>query len=246
MTAINNLLQLAYANDLSLTIYNSTGVVGFFAQLCILLLCRKKYTIRVLKILAVLFVTFGSYFVLNPGVAWAINGFKDWGSANFVRIYVYLPLVIWGMSKLLKEKTSIVLDCMAPSIPVYHAMVRIGCIFTGCCYGYPCAWGIWNQRFDYKVFPIQLMETMVLLLIMLLLIRYAQKRNWQTNGRVYPILLMLVGIARFILEFFWDNKKLFWGISELALSALFAAFVGAIWYYILIRKEKKTAASETT
>jgi len=239
MTAINNLLNNIYIQGWSNTLYNSTGLIGFVVQFCVLLYCRKKYNIRFMKIAAVFLVTFASYFLLNPGVAWAISGFKVWGPANFVRIYVYLPLVIWGMSKLVKEKTSLVLDCMAITIPMYHAMVRIGCIFTGCCYGYPCSWGIWNPRFGYSVYPIQLMETMVLILIVLLLIRYAQKRNWQTKGRVYPIMLMHVGVARFILEFFWDNEKLFWGISELALSALFAAIVGAVWYFILIRKEKK-------
>ena len=50
-------------------------------------------------------------------------------------------------------------------------------------------------------------------------------------------MLMLFGYTRFLLEFARDYNKLFFGISELAMQAVFGALVGTIWYAI-VKKER--------
>ena len=52
-----------------------------------------------------------------------------------------------------------------------------------------------------------------------------------------PIMLMLFGYTRFLLESARNNDKLFFGISEPAMQAVFAALVGTVWY-VTVKKER--------
>ena len=44
--------------------------------------------------------------------------------------------------KLLKLDVNLFSDLMAPIVPLFHGIARIGCFLAGCCYGIPCEWGI--------------------------------------------------------------------------------------------------------
>jgi len=57
-----------------------------------------------------------------------------------------------------------------------------------------------------------------------------KKTQFITNGELYPLMMMLFGSTRFIWEFFRDNEKLFFGISNLAIHALIMGVVGTAWY----------------
>ena len=52
-------------------------------------------------------------------------------------------------------------------------------------------------------------------------------------------MLILFGSTRFILEFFRDNNKVFLGLSDLALHALFMTIVGISVYTAIIAKENE-------
>ena len=64
----------------------------------------------------------------------------------------------------------------------------------------------------------------------------AKKRNYVPDGLEYPVMLVLFGSTRFLFEFLRDNEKMFWGISNLAIHALFMFVVGIIW--IIVAKKK--------
>ena len=50
-------------------------------------------------------------------------------------------------------------------------------------------------------------------------------------------MLMLFRYTFFLLEFARNNDKLFFGISELAMQAVFGALVGTVWY-VIVKKER--------
>ena len=50
-------------------------------------------------------------------------------------------------------------------------------------------------------------------------------------------MLMLFGYTRFLLESARNNDKLFFGISEPAMQAVFAALVGTVWY-VIVKKDR--------
>lgn len=100
------------------------------------------------------------------------------------------------------------LNIISPAIPFFHSFGRLGCFLTGCCYG------IVSEEFPIgviyaypghpfcgiRLFPIQLIECAINLLITcILLYRGAFLNIEKGNLKLY---LILYGGARFILEFF--------------------------------------------
>ena len=77
-----------------------------------------------------------------------------------------------------------------PVLPVGYAFGRVGCWFSGCCYGK--LWG--SVRF-----PVQLLDAGISILVSLFLIFYARKERkpWSIAG----MYLAIYGVQRFLLEF---------------------------------------------
>ena len=71
---------------------------------------------------------------------------------------------------------------------------------------------------------------------------YEKKKNYRSDGLAYPLMLMLFGYSRFLLEFLRDNHKVVFGVSTLALHALFMALVGTAAYVTIQEKLTKKAA----
>ena len=171
-------------------------------------------------------------------LAWAESGFKNWGSKNIVRSFVYVPLFAILIGKLMKIPAKKMCDFFAPCFGFCVSMSRFACVFNGCCYGYACSWGTYNQSFHVRLFPVQIFETVTAFVVTYITYRYAKKQQFSETGKVYPLFLILFGITRFFWEFFRDNTKLIFGMSSFALHALFMAAVGAIALYIIICNDK--------
>jgi prolipoprotein diacylglyceryltransferase len=104
-------------------------------------------------------------------------------------------------------------------------------MFQGCCHGYPWEYGIYNHQLGYKTFPIQPIEALVAVGIVLFIWLREKKKGFKVDGEAYPLMLILFGYSRFFLEFARDNEKLIWGISSLAIHALIMGIVGTVWYF---------------
>lgn len=107
-----------------------------------------------------------------------------------------------------------------PSIAVAQAFGRIGCFFGGCCYGKPVsAFGVtfpegspaFLQYGNCQVIPVQLMESAWLFcvgIVLFCLIKSSTRFAWY---------LVLVGVGRFVLEFFrGDVRGDVWAWSALS------------------------------
>ena len=66
-----------------------------------------------------------------------------------------------------------------------------------------------------------------------------KKRNYEPDGLAYPLMLMLFGYSRFLLEFLRDNQKVVFGVSTLAIHALFMALVGTVVYVTIKEQPQK-------
>lgn len=107
-------------------------------------------------------------------------------------------------AKILKINVESVESCIIPYIPLGHAIGRIGCLFAGCCYGFP-----YNGAFAVSTtwdtghatyFPIQAMEAFFNLLIMAVLLFYTKKKRFKYS--VVSFYLIMYSFLRFCLEFF--------------------------------------------
>ena len=141
--------------------------------------------------------------------------------------------------KILKQDIHTYSDFMAPIIPLFHGIARIGCFLAGCCYGVPCEWGfaaegniIVPEVNGITRFPIQLLESacnFVLAGILLLLLQRSRQHP-MLSGNLLKIYLIVYGIIRFADEFLrGDAHRGFWGVlSTSQWISLVTVSVGAI------------------
>lgn len=161
---------------------------------------------------------------------------------NFVRIVTILPIPIFLVSMIFGDTFDKVADMIAPLLALFHGVTHIGCIFEGCCHGYPANWGIYSNLAETTCFPIQLIEALSSILIgiiLLLMLKYKVQK-----GKLYAWYLLLYGGTRFGWEFLRDNEKVWNGVSELAIHALIAFSVGLILLIILTAVGKRRGFNE--
>lgn len=117
-----------------------------------------------------------------------------------ISAYIYM--------KVLKLDVSEYSDTLVPCIPLFHAFGRLGCFFTGCCYGIESDFGL---TYHYSIvenangvnrLPIQLFESIenIVICIILTLILFMCKNI--TRGILIWIYGLIYPVIRFINEFF--------------------------------------------
>ncbi len=226
---------------ITISLYNAFFVLGFVGVFMYLLTVCKYYAIPKWKTIVftilVYSVSLGWMFVLF----WIDTGFTRWGGNNIVRVFWWLGVFVFPVSKLLKLDYWKCLDFVSPCLCINHGIAHFGCIFPGCCHGYPSEWGLYSNNAGVRCFPMQPIEAVIALGIAAYIWRREKRKGYGkgVDGMSFPIMLMLFGYSRFFLEFLRDNEKLFWGISSLALHALLNAIIGTAAYIIIRRKQKQ-------
>lgn len=134
-------------------------------------------------------------------------------------------------------------------IPFIHAFGRIGCYMAGCCYGIPYD-GFGAVVFPegslapsgIPLFPVQLVEAILLFIIAAFLGYMSIRKNWDCSIESY---LILYSIVRFILEFYrYDEVRGF--VLGLTTSQWISIAILIVSILVIIKKrvEKKKLESE--
>ena len=238
---MNDLIRFVAEAGAGKAFYDVFFVWGFVSVLLGLLWFGKKLNFPLKKIVATVFIVYPVVVLWMFVMFWMESGFTVWGGNNIVRIFVYVPLVGWPVAKLLKLDVKKMLSLLSFGPLLVHGISHFGCIFVGCCQGYPSSFGIYNPFSQDIRFPSQPLEALTAVAIVVFLILRAKKKNYEPDGYEYPLMLVLFGSTRFGFEFLRDNQKLFWGISNLAIHALFMFVVGVVWIIILYKKQRKSS-----
>ena len=101
---------------------------------------------------------------------------------------------------------------IAVCMPLFHSFARIGCFFTGCCYGkhytgmlvvnYRIGFdGVWQQRF-----PVQIAEAAVEFLLFIILLKLYHSNKVYIKRCLLHIYLSFYAVARFVLEFYRGDE----------------------------------------
>ena len=239
---INNLLHAVEAHGLNSLLYNIFFFGGTVAVAIFAIFHAKNYKIPLKKAIPFFVIVYAVSVAWMFFLFWAMSGFKNWGGNNIVRVFPWIMLFAFPAAKLFKLDYLTVCDYIAPLACVQHGVSHFGCIFGGCCYSYPFEGGVYNHVLGYETFPIQPIEALVAVAIVIFIYIREKRHRFAVDGLNYPIMLMLFGYSRFFLEFARDNDKLFFGISELALWALFAGIVGTVMYFYIKSYNKKNSA----
>ncbi len=130
------------------------------------------------------------------------GGFVFYGS--FITI---IPLVIWYLKK---QQIAILpmLDILAITTTIVHAVGRFGCFNAGCCYGKPTdsTFGLVFPTSNHiAVHPTQLYEIGALIGIMAVLVYI--KKHKKFHGQAFLSYVALYAIARSILELFRGDQR---------------------------------------
>lgn len=234
----DSIIQGFYIGSIRIDLYNLFFVLGLVGLSIYLLSVCKKYDISRIKAVIFIALVYSSTLVWMFFLFWADTGFTAFGGNNIVRVFWWLGVFVFPVSKLLKLDYFKCLDFVSPCLCINHGIAHLGCIFAGCCNGYPCSWGVYNPVLNDRRFPIQPIEALVAIGIAVYIAYRENKKGYGkgVDGLSFPLMLMIFGYSRFIIEFFRDNEKLFWGISSLALHALLNAAIGTL-VYILIKKK---------
>ena len=216
------------------------NLYGFFIILSILLslifvyknLKREKIEARIILLsflLATPYIIIGGKFLTTLTSKGKYNffsaGLSSYGGAIGLIIGILIYEKITGNKKI-KEPYII-------SLPLMYGVAKLGCFFAGCCYGIKYS-GPFNIRYPhlyaYTVFPVQLVETIVFVIIFIVL-NYMYKRKKTDNIICYTIIIS--SISKFILDFLrFSHMNVFLSVNQI-ISLVF--FVGGIIYLI---KEK--------
>jgi len=159
---------------------------------------------------------------------------------------LFMPVLIAVIAKMTGNDFGTILDVCSPGVFAVLITGKIGCHIYGCCYGIPMDGGIINPQTGAAVFPVQLCEVLLCLLIMcggLILL----KRNKLTKGAVYPLLLLVYSLARFLLEFLRFNRQQEAAILGFAdfwqCISIFATITAVLWIIFLKMKNNRLQKS---
>jgi len=148
--------------------------------------------------------------------------FNDWLNwkyyMNFGIVYYggFIGMIIGMMvySKVFDEDVREWVWQTVVSIPGFHAIGRIGCVLSGCCYGKIVDHGgIYNAMIEKYCIPIQLYEAIgEFVIFLIILVRNEVKKDTHNYYKPLGIYCTLYSILRFIDEF-WRGDRIrgVWG-----------------------------------
>ncbi len=130
------------------------------------------------------------------------------------------------------------MDFITPFAALDLAICKIGCFCAGCCNGIAWNGGFYNYNTNRVEFPVQLLESMMAFLICAFLFYYVSKKK--TDGKAYPIYMILYSGTRFLTEFLRDDFKANWlGMKPFQVLCLIGVLAGVVWLVIIRILDKK-------
>ncbi|MCL2632425.1 MAG: prolipoprotein diacylglyceryl transferase [Coriobacteriia bacterium] len=121
-------------------------------------------------------------------------------------------------------------NVIAPAAAIGIAIGRLGCFFSGCCYGVVAAWGFDFGDGQLRL-PTQLFESTFHLIAFLMLINLRKKV--ETPGLLFKLYLLAYFIFRFVSEFFRENLIVGFGMSIYQIICV----LGLLYITIILRRE---------
>ena len=167
------------------------------------------------------------------------------GQSLFGSLYSSVVLVPL-LALIFRKRARDMLDFIAPTWLLMLIFTRLGCFQSGCCGGRLMFFG------DAPLsLPVQLFEVICDLLILsfCLWLDRPGKAPASRGRDIYPIMLILYGPSRFLLELLRYNEPFVLGLTGAQLHSIFFFVIGVIWFVCSRGKEslkKSAGAAEAT
>ncbi len=183
----------------------------------------------------VFFLLFSSehkaYQYLYADSFWLGGGFVFYGGLIFALIF-YLIYSVW-----LKKFPFDHSKYLAPGLIFGHAIGRVGCFFTGCCYGSQCdlPWAV--RMHGETVHPVQLYEAFGLFLLGYFALKWIKQHK--DSFYVLTHYLLFYSLLRFSIEFFRGDRIRGVYLNILSTSQLISLGLFFIVLVAMIIKRRK-------
>lgn len=148
--------------------------------------------------------------------------------ANYFGLLGVTPIFITVISLLLFINPVKQMDIYTMCMPVFLFFVKIACFVNGCCWGIPWEHGMYNAHPYHhgNQVPVQLIEAILALLILVFLIWYKKRAK---PGTMYPMYLIVYSATRFFSEFTKaDYPKVLGPLKMYHLLCIAGVFVGLL------------------
>ena len=154
----------------------------------------------------------GVYNAIGNGERITLETIKDTGIVYYGGLFGLILSYCIATKKVNKNNKQ-QMDILAVSIPLFHIFGRIGCYFSGCCYGKECK-GIGSvlyttaingvENISYRI-PVQLIEATFNLFLFVYLLFLSLRKDWISKQLLLRYLL-IYSAGRFFLEFFRGDE----------------------------------------
>lgn len=183
------------------------------------------------------------YYTQNPSEIWGFEGLAIWGGLLFgiAAFYIYCTLAKVSFMKFA--------DIAVPGLFLAQAIGRLGCLFTGCCYGNttnlsvgivytnPHSHGYLDSvglPEGVGFLPTQVFESIFMLAMFFLFVFVLRQQKKWPPGAILMAYMASYAIWRFILGFWRSNEAVLFGLSQAQLIGMVALCVVvplAYWYF---------------
>lgn len=187
---------------------------------------RKRGAIYTIMLYAVLF---GIMFLLPEILTWF--GVSDTLNSSRCFLFVLIPAVLF--SKCFGIPSMQGCDYVIPSLFVARAVGKIGCGILGCCHGFPCDWGVYSSIAGERVFPLQWLEVTFCVTMVVVCIKGAKRYQYQANGRVYGLAMVVFGVERYLIQFLTTDYQFAIGFNMQSIYAILMFLLGLLTLYFV-------------
>lgn len=150
-----------------------------------------------------------------------------------------LLIIIIIFSKQFKKNMEDILYNVITVVPLMYSIGKMGCFFVGCCYGIEYN-GIFSITYNYsysapnfvKLFPVQLVESVLFLIIFIYLIFKKQKEEDKT--KIICDTIILCSLSKFTLDYFRNSHK----NTIISINQIVSLIFCLIFIYIKLKRKK--------
>lgn len=241
-----------------LPLYGSVGIQSFGVCIAIGLLictylmsrhklCRGILTQEALHTIVLIttlicFVSGKLFFVYCSPIMLGLAGFSLLGSV--LGVLLFLPIYLKSRALPIIP----ILDLFALHAPLLQSISRIGCFFSGCCYGTitRVAWAVrYTDPLSFApahlpLHPTQLYSAFILALVFIAITKLFSKSY--TQGEPLMFYVGSISLERFVVDFFRGDREYIQDMSIISVHQAIALLllIGTITVWLIQKRKKRS------
>ena len=223
--------------DMRLELYNLLGNLQWPAFVGILIWATFQYKAPV-KHKLVLWVTFAiaRYWsvAMVPVLSRLTSGIIP--QINMGIAFGMFVLIVAAIVYCVRVPILFSLDISIPAYILGRGLAITGCIFVGCCHGFPVSWGIYSGLVQMPTFPAVIIDIVISCCIVVYLVLLSRKLNFSGDGIVAAKGMALFGMLRIVVDILRDNEKLFFLLTTEGLFGIAYVVSGYLLFRYIYNK----------